>query len=61
MTDQTVTSDASVGTGLLFGLLGLGGAAVMYLGAGSVAAGYGFGAAILAGVVAILGIHAYAE
>jgi len=61
---ETASTDTDKGTGLgvLFGLLGIGGALLMYLGASAhdqVLSGLAFAAAMAAGTLAVLAIHVY--
>lgn len=60
MTETGAESDMSIGLGVLFGTLALAGAAVMYLGVeNQLYAGTGFAVAVLAGGLAIAGLHLY--
>jgi uncharacterized membrane protein (DUF485 family) len=60
MTDTAVQSDKAIGFGLLFGMLSLAGALVMYVAADQqVTAGWGFALAMLAAALSITAIHVY--
>jgi hypothetical protein len=60
MAETATGSDKAVGLGLLFGLLGIAGAVVMYVAAADqVTAGFGFALAMLAGSLAIAAIHLF--
>lgn len=60
MADTTQQSDKSIGLGLLFGIVAVVGAAVMYVGAANTqTAGLGFALAVLAASLSISVIHIY--
>lgn len=60
MAETATGSDKAVGLGMLFGLLGVAGAIVMYVAAADqVTAGFGFALAMLAGSLAIAAIHLF--
>lgn len=60
MSQSATASDKAVGLGLLFGLLAVGGAMVMFvLSTEQVLAGWGFALAIVAGALAIGAIHVF--
>lgn len=60
MAETATGSDKAVGLGMLFGLLGVAGAVVMYVAAADqVTAGFGFALAMLAGSLAIAAIHVF--
>ena len=60
MAETATGSDKAVGLGMLFGLLGVAGAIVMYVAAADqVTAGFGFALAMLAGSLAIAAIHVF--
>lgn len=52
-------SDKGIGFAVLFGLLAVASALVMYLGQGSDASGWGFAAAMVLGTLLVAGIHIY--
>lgn len=54
------TSDKELGYGLLFGLLAAGGALAMIVSPVDLLAAWGFAAAVIAGCVLIVAVHAYA-
>jgi hypothetical protein len=61
---MSTTNDRQVGYGLLFGLLGVGGAFVMYVASvngNQPLSGLAFGAAVLAGALAVAAVHLYGE
>lgn len=55
-----VVSDKGLGLGLLFGLLAIGGALGMLAVPGGLAGAWGFATAMVAGVILIVAVHAYA-
>jgi len=60
MAETATESDKAIGLGLLFGLLGVAGAVVMYVAAADqVTAGFGFALAMLAGSLAVAAIHLF--
>lgn len=59
MARTEVTSDKGLGFGLLFGLLAVGGALGMVAVPGGLVAAWGFAAAVVAGSVLIVAVHAY--
>lgn len=62
MVESAPATDMEMGLAMLFGLLGLGGAFVMYTaatGGDQVLSGWGFAAAMLAGSVLIAALHLY--
>jgi hypothetical protein len=62
MTDTALQTDKSLGLGLLFGLVTLAGAAVMYVAsADQTTAGWGFALAMVAGAIAVSAIHVFAD
>ncbi len=60
MARTNVASDKGLGLGLLFGLLAAGGALGMVAVPGGLTAAWGFAAAMIAGVILIVAVHAYA-
>lgn len=56
---NSMETDKGIGFAVLLSLLAVAGAAVMYLNAGTEMAGWGFAAAMLAGTLAVAGIHLY--
>jgi len=61
---MSTTNDRQVGYGLLFGLLGVGGAFVLLVASSAgnqPLSGLAFGAAVLAGALAVAAIHLYGE
>jgi len=61
---MSTTNDRQVGFGLLFGLLGVGGAFVLLVassGGNQPLSGLAFGGAVLAGALAVAAIHLYGE
>lgn len=54
------TTDKELGFGLLFGLLAAGGAIAMVAAPVDLLAAWGFAAAVIAGCVLIVAVHAYA-
>lgn len=60
MTESAAASDKAVGLGLVFGLLSIVGAVVMFvLATEQVLAGWGFALAVLAGSLAVAAIHVF--
>ncbi|MFC7155320.1 hypothetical protein ACFQPA_07610 [Halomarina halobia] len=62
MTETASATDMELGLALVFGLIGLGGAVVMYaaaVGENQVLSAWGFAAAMLAGALAIAALHVY--
>jgi hypothetical protein len=61
MAETATWSDKALGLGLLFGLLGIAGAVVMYVAAADqLTAGWGFALAMLFGGLSIAAIHVFA-
>jgi hypothetical protein len=59
--ERTVAaSDKRIGIGLLFGLIAVGGALVALVVPGGLMGAWGFAAAMVAGMLAVLAIHVYA-
>ncbi|WP_122089099.1 DUF7525 family protein [Halalkalicoccus subterraneus] len=54
-----VTSDKGIGIGLLFGLLAAGGALAMVAVPGGLISAWGFAAAMIAGTILVVAVHAY--
>jgi len=60
MTETAVGSDKAIGLGLIFGLLSIAGALVMYVAVtDQVTAGFGFALAMIAGSIAVSVIHIF--
>ena len=60
MADTATWTDKSLGLGLLFGLLGVAGAVVMYVAAADqLTAGWGFALAMLFGGLSVAAIHVF--
>lgn len=60
MAETGLQSDKSLGLGLLFAMVALAGALVMYIGAADhLTAGWGFALAMIAGSVAVAVIHIF--
>lgn len=62
MTEATTGSDMGIGVAMLFGLLGIGGAVVMYaaaVGHNQVLSAWGFAGAMTAAAILIAAIHLY--
>ncbi|WP_254537600.1 DUF7525 family protein [Halomarina litorea] len=62
MTESASGTDMEMGLAMVFGLLGIGGAFVMYVAAtghDQVLSGWGFAAAMLAGGILIAALHLY--
>ncbi|PSP86891.1 hypothetical protein BRC90_11755 [Halobacteriales archaeon QS_4_69_34] len=57
MTADSTSTDRGVGVAVLFALLGLAGALVMYVAPTQVVAGWAFAAAMVAGTVLVAAIH----
>lgn len=57
MAMESRDSEKAIGAGVLFSLAAVGGAGVMYLGAGDPMAGWGFAAAMLAASLAVMAVQ----
>lgn len=57
--DGAFESDTSIGLTVVMGVLALGGAAVMLVGAGTVTGALGFAAAMAIGILLVVALHVY--
>ena len=57
MATESTGSEKRIGTTVLFSLIAVGGALLMYLGAGEVLSGWGFAVAMLAGAIAVAAVQ----
>jgi len=59
MTTEQAGTEKGVGATILLSLIAIGGAVVMYVGAGAPLSAWGFAAAMLAGALAVLAAHVW--
>jgi hypothetical protein len=57
MATESIGSEKAIGGSILFSLIAIGGALLMYLDAGEPMAGWGFAVAMLAGALAVVAVQ----